>query len=105
MPIACTGNADAALASPPAHKQWPPPPPPPLVHAPSAAPRPSPRSAVNKAQCVQAFASKRPVLGNDVFVAPNASVIGDVKLGSGASVWYGAVIRGEWLGTASQRCC
>lgn len=53
---------------------------------------------MNKAQCVQAFGGKRPVLGNDVFVAPNASVIGDVKLGSGASVWYGAVIRGETPG-------
>lgn len=56
---------------------------------------PLPRPAVNKAQCVQAFGGKRPVLGTDVFVAPNASVIGDVKLGSGASVWYGTVIRGE----------
>ncbi|KAI7838730.1 hypothetical protein COHA_007526 [Chlorella ohadii] len=53
------------------------------------------RETLNKAQCVQAFAGKRPTLGNDVFVAPNASVIGDVKLGSGASVWYGAVIRGD----------
>ena len=50
---------------------------------------------MNNAQCVQAFAGKRPTLGNDGVVAPNASVIGDVKLGSGASVWYGAVIRGE----------
>lgn len=52
-------------------------------------------SAVNKAQAVQAFAGKRPQLAEDVFVAPNASVVGDVKLGSGASVWYGAIIRGE----------
>jgi hypothetical protein len=50
---------------------------------------------VNKAQAVQAFAGKRPQLAADVFVAPNASVVGDVKLGSGASVWYGAIIRGE----------
>ncbi|PRW57618.1 gamma carbonic anhydrase mitochondrial [Chlorella sorokiniana] len=53
------------------------------------------RETLNKAQCVQAFAGKQPVLGDDVFVAPNASVIGDVKLGSGSSVWYGAVIRGD----------
>jgi carbonic anhydrase/acetyltransferase-like protein (isoleucine patch superfamily) len=31
----------------------------------------------------------------DAFVAPNASVIGDVCLKSGASVWFGAVIRGD----------
>ena len=35
-----------------------------------------------------------PIVGSDVFVAPNASVIGDVTLGSGSSVWYGAILRG-----------
>ncbi len=35
-----------------------------------------------------------PIVGGDVFVAPNASVIGDVTLGSGSSVWYGAILRG-----------
>jgi carbonic anhydrase/acetyltransferase-like protein (isoleucine patch superfamily) len=50
---------------------------------------------VNKAQSVQAFAGKRPQLAEDVFVAPNASVVGDVKLGRGASIWYGAIVRGE----------
>lgn len=29
------------------------------------------------------------------FVAPNASVIGDVTLGQNSSVWYGATIRGD----------
>jgi carbonic anhydrase/acetyltransferase-like protein (isoleucine patch superfamily) len=29
------------------------------------------------------------------FIAPNAVVIGRVKLGQGASVWYGAVVRGD----------
>lgn len=29
------------------------------------------------------------------FVAPNATVIGDVTISSGASVWYGAVLRGD----------
>ena len=35
-----------------------------------------------------------PVLSDGVFVAPNASVIGDVSIGSGSSVWYGAILRG-----------
>lgn len=52
---------------------------------------------MNKAQTLQAFGGHRPVLGSNVFVAPNSSVVGDVKLGSGSSVWYGAVIRGEFL--------
>jgi carbonic anhydrase/acetyltransferase-like protein (isoleucine patch superfamily) len=30
-----------------------------------------------------------------VFVAPTASVIGDVSLGAGSSVWYGAKVRGD----------
>ena len=29
------------------------------------------------------------------FVAPNAVVLGDVELGENASVWYGAVLRGD----------
>ncbi|MBZ8134631.1 gamma carbonic anhydrase family protein [Afifella sp. IM 167] len=29
------------------------------------------------------------------FIAPNASVIGDVRLGEDAGVWFGAVLRGD----------
>lgn len=29
------------------------------------------------------------------FIAPNATVVGDVTLGENASVWYGAVLRGD----------
>jgi carbonic anhydrase/acetyltransferase-like protein (isoleucine patch superfamily) len=36
-----------------------------------------------------------PVIAPDVFVAETAVVIGDVEIGSGSSVWYGAVIRGD----------
>ncbi len=39
----------------------------------------------------------RPVLGRDVFIAENASVIGDVHLGDEASVWFGAVLRGDYF--------
>jgi gamma-carbonic anhydrase len=37
----------------------------------------------------------RPTLGRDVFVADTAVVVGDVWLGDGASVWFGAVVRGD----------
>jgi carbonic anhydrase/acetyltransferase-like protein (isoleucine patch superfamily) len=37
----------------------------------------------------------RPTLGRDVYVAPNATVIGDVHLGDEASVWWSTVIRGD----------
>ncbi len=32
---------------------------------------------------------------NDVWVAPDANVIGDVTLESGVSVWFGATLRGD----------
>ena len=31
------------------------------------------------------------------FIAPGASVIGNVEIGNKASVWYGAVVRGNYL--------
>lgn len=37
---------------------------------------------------------KQPAISQDVFIAPNASVIGSVSLGEGANVWYGSVLRG-----------
>lgn len=33
--------------------------------------------------------------GKDVYVAPNATVIGRVNLGDESSVWFGAVLRGD----------
>ncbi len=36
-----------------------------------------------------------PQLGNDVWVADSAQVIGNVVLGDNASVWFGAVLRGD----------
>ncbi len=38
---------------------------------------------------------KKPRIAEGVFVAPNAVVIGDVEIGEGSSIWYGAVIRGD----------
>ena len=37
----------------------------------------------------------KPTLGNGVFVAPTASVIGDVVIGDGSSLWFGTVARGD----------
>lgn len=36
-----------------------------------------------------------PTIADDVFVAPNATVIGDVAIGEGASIWYNTVVRGD----------
>jgi carbonic anhydrase/acetyltransferase-like protein (isoleucine patch superfamily) len=38
---------------------------------------------------------KMPSIGNDCFVAPNATIIGDVAMGNECSVWFNAVIRGD----------
>lgn len=36
-----------------------------------------------------------PTFDQEVFIAANATVIGDVTIGAGSSVWYGAVIRAD----------
>ncbi len=36
-----------------------------------------------------------PRLAPDAFVAPGATLIGDVELGAQASVWFGCVVRGD----------
>ena len=43
------------------------------------------------------YQGTRPRLGKNVFVAPNASVIGDVELGDQASVWFNVTIRGDLM--------
>jgi len=41
------------------------------------------------------FKSARPTLGERVFIAPGASVIGDVEIGADSGIWYGCVLRGD----------
>jgi carbonic anhydrase/acetyltransferase-like protein (isoleucine patch superfamily) len=36
-----------------------------------------------------------PTIHPTAFIAPNASIMGDVTIGAEASVWYGAVLRGD----------
>lgn len=36
-----------------------------------------------------------PSWGNDCFIAPNATIVGDVEMGDNCSVWFNAVIRGD----------
>ena len=45
------------------------------------------------------YADDAPRLGSGAWVADSATVLGRVELGDGASVWYGAVLRGdnEWI--------
>lgn len=44
---------------------------------------------------ILAFQGKTPKLSPGAWVAPTASVIGDVELGLDVSIWFGTVIRGD----------
>ena len=41
------------------------------------------------------YRGRLPEIAPDVWVAPGASLIGDVEIGSQSSVWFGCVIRGD----------
>ena len=41
------------------------------------------------------FRNKSPKIGNNVYIAETATIIGDVTLGDDVSVWPSAVIRGD----------
>ncbi len=41
------------------------------------------------------FLLRQPVIHPSAFVAPNATVLGDVDIGEQASVWYQSVLRGD----------
>lgn len=54
---------------------------------------------------IDAFLGCSPALGDGVYVSDTAAVVGDVTLGDGASVWFGASLRGDvhwiWVGAGS----
>jgi carbonic anhydrase/acetyltransferase-like protein (isoleucine patch superfamily) len=41
------------------------------------------------------FLRQKPTLGNNIYIAKSAVVLGDVTLGDGSSAWYNAVLRGD----------
>lgn len=57
------------------------------------------------------FEDKEPQVASDAFIAPTAVLIGDVVVEEGASVWFGAVLRGDFnrivvgAGTSVQDNC
>ncbi|MET0571560.1 MAG: gamma carbonic anhydrase family protein [Pedobacter agri] len=38
---------------------------------------------------------KSPQLGDNIFIAENATIVGDVIIGNNCSVWFNAVVRGD----------
>lgn len=44
------------------------------------------------------FEGKKPQIGENVFIAPTAVLIGDVVVEDGASIWFNAVLRADFGG-------
>ncbi len=41
------------------------------------------------------YQGRRPQIADNVFIAPTAVLIGDVRVAAGANIWFGAVLRGD----------
>jgi carbonic anhydrase/acetyltransferase-like protein (isoleucine patch superfamily) len=54
---------------------------------------------------IYALGDREPTIDPTAYVHPDAVVIGDVRLGPGASVWPGAVLRGDARRSRTARCC
>jgi len=39
---------------------------------------------------------KKPQIHPSTFIAPTATIIGDVKIEEGVNIWFGAVLRADW---------
>ena len=44
---------------------------------------------------IMPYRGTAPQIATDAFVAPNATIIGDVVIGARSSVWFGTVVRGD----------
>lgn len=44
---------------------------------------------------IKAVNGKSPVFGNNVFIAENATIVGEVSCGDDCSFWFNAVLRGD----------
>ena len=44
---------------------------------------------------IKTVKGKAPRLGKDVFLADNATLVGDIEMGDNCSVWFNAVVRAD----------
>lgn len=58
--------------------------------------------SVSRHRTLMNIFDKVPSVDKEAFVAPSASVIGDVQIGRGSSIWYGCVLRGMLVFTLSR---
>jgi len=50
---------------------------------------------MNVEKRLDTFLGKNPTLGKGCFIAPSASIMGDLRVGKNSSIWYGAVLRAD----------
>ena len=55
----------------------------------------SPEAQPSRRDPVVTIKTDRSLVAPSAFIAPNATVLGEVVIGEGASVWFGAVMRGD----------
>ena len=44
---------------------------------------------------IKTIRGKSPQIGNDCYIAENATIVGDVTIGNQCSIWFNAVLRGD----------
>lgn len=44
---------------------------------------------------IKAVRGKSPIIGEDCFIAENATIVGEVRMGNQCSIWFNAVLRGD----------
>lgn len=50
---------------------------------------------LSKSMIIKSVNGKSPIIPEDCYVAENATIVGDVQMGSQCSVWFNAVVRGD----------
>ena len=44
---------------------------------------------------IKSVKGKSPIFGKDIYLAENATIVGEVYMGDDCSVWFSAVVRGD----------
>ena len=44
---------------------------------------------------IKSVKGKSPIFGKDIYLAENATIVGEVEMGENCSVWFNAVVRGD----------
>ena len=50
---------------------------------------------IKKCNMIKSVRGKSPIIGEDCFIAENATIVGEVSMGNQCSVWFNAVLRGD----------